>query len=157
GEPCEVVFQDWGALRLLRGRYPALEPVLGRLLNKGLRDPRVTPRYSETVPPGEARAALSADAAASTPFLSLLRSQGVCRIASDALPQGGGLTARSGLALSVALPFGVVTTGRICLAASLREGGPGRFEPVDRCGRECQSHLTAFEAPAASGFAPIPL
>jgi hypothetical protein len=50
-----------------------------------------------------------------------------------------------------------VTTGRICLAAALRDDRKDRFEPVSRCGRECQSHLTVFEAPAAAGFAPIPL
>src|ERR1041385_645574 len=44
----EVVFNDWGVLRMLRREFPHLVPVQGRLLNKSLRDPRVTGVYAET-------------------------------------------------------------------------------------------------------------
>ncbi len=37
----EVVFNDWGVLNLLQQRYPALPRRSGRLINRGLRDPRV--------------------------------------------------------------------------------------------------------------------
>jgi hypothetical protein len=39
---CEVVANDWGVLRLLRTRFPSLEPVVGRLLVKQKRCPTLT-------------------------------------------------------------------------------------------------------------------
>ena len=37
----EVVLNDWGILRILNERHPNLEPVMGRLLNKMKRGPRL--------------------------------------------------------------------------------------------------------------------
>ena len=37
----EVVFNEWGVLRVLRTDYPALKPVMGRLLNRMKRGPRL--------------------------------------------------------------------------------------------------------------------
>src|SRR5437867_3594050 len=57
GEGTEVVVNDWGVLRLVRREFPGLRPVLGRLMNKMMRDPRVAPFYSGG--PDDARRALS--------------------------------------------------------------------------------------------------
>ena len=46
GGATEVVVNDWGVLRLVRREFPGLRPVLGRLMNKMMRDPRVAPFYS---------------------------------------------------------------------------------------------------------------
>lgn len=40
-QEAEVVFNDWGIFSFLKERYPSFEPVLGRLLNKMKRDPRL--------------------------------------------------------------------------------------------------------------------
>src|SRR5512139_3761028 len=37
----EVVFNDWGVLSMLQDNYPTLAPVMGRLLNKMKRGPRL--------------------------------------------------------------------------------------------------------------------
>ena len=42
----EVVFNDWGTLQVLHEEFDALRPVRGRLLNKTMRDPRVTPLHA---------------------------------------------------------------------------------------------------------------
>ena len=54
----EVVFNDWGTLNLLRREFPHLVPVQGRLLNKSLRDPRVTTIYASAPAPAATLGAL---------------------------------------------------------------------------------------------------
>src|SRR4030095_14748068 len=74
-EGCEVVFNDWGVLNLLRREYPQLTPVQGRLMNKSLRDPRVTGVYAESDAPAPALVSLrrsNLDCASYTQFLSEL-------------------------------------------------------------------------------------
>src|SRR5262245_50907938 len=55
---CEVVFNDWGVLNLLQSEFPRLTPVQGRLMNKSLRDPRVTSVYATSEAPGPALVSL---------------------------------------------------------------------------------------------------
>ena len=45
----EVVFNDWGVFRLLRTEHPDLTPVMGRLLTKIKRGPRIM-NFLETLP-----------------------------------------------------------------------------------------------------------
>src|SRR5262245_61709337 len=54
----EAVFNDWGVLNLLRREFPSLTPAQGRLLNKSLRDPRVTTVYASAPAPAPALSVL---------------------------------------------------------------------------------------------------
>ena len=42
----EVVFNDWGVFKVIRDNFPNLQPVLGRLLTKQRRDPRIIKLFS---------------------------------------------------------------------------------------------------------------
>lgn len=141
----EVVFNDWGVLNLLRREFPALTPVQGRLLNKSLRDPRVTTMYASAPSPTAAINALqrsNLDCESYTSFLSRL---GVNAVEMDNLPQGNDLSfAESGMKISVYLPFGFISTSRICMAAGLHYRKPDKFQPGAPCRHECQSHLLEY-------------
>ncbi len=45
-----MVVNDWGVLQLLRSEYPEFKPVLGRLLNKSKRGPRIMNIFDQ-IPP----------------------------------------------------------------------------------------------------------
>jgi hypothetical protein len=142
---CEVVFNDWGVLNLLRRDYPSLIPVQGRLLNKSLRDPRVTTMYATAPAPPATLSVLqrsNLDCDSYTNFLSQL---GVRMIEMDNLPQGNNLSfAENGISVAVSLPFGFISTSRICLAAGLHYRKPDKFLPGAPCRHECQTHLLEY-------------
>ncbi len=142
---CEVVFNDWGVLNLLRREFPSLTPVQGRLLNKSLRDPRVTSMYAASPAPTAAISALqrsNLDCNSYTGFLSRL---GVETVEMDNLPQGNDLSfAENGLKISVYLPFGFISTSRICMAAGLHYRKQDKFQPGAPCRHECQTHLLEY-------------
>ncbi len=141
----EVAFNDWGVLNLLRREFPALTPVQGRLLNKSLRDPRVTTMYASAPAPASTLSVLqrsNLDCSSYTGFLSRL---GVKAIEMDNLPQGNDLNfAEGGVKIGVYLPFGFISTSRICMAAGLHHRKPDKFQPGAPCRHECQSHLLEY-------------
>jgi hypothetical protein len=141
----EVVFNDWGVLNLLRREFPTLTPVQGRLLNKSLRDPRVTTMYAAAPAPTAAISALQRSNLDCTSYTSFLSRLGVNTVEMDNLPQGADLSfAASGVKFGVYLPFGFISTSRICMAAGLHYRKPDKFQPGAPCRHECQSHLLEY-------------
>lgn len=113
----EVICNDWGVIYLIRKKFSTLVPVMGRLLNKACRDPRIV-KHLKGIPDGEASAYRFSSSA--NPYLkSLLKMLGVARVEADNLPQGmeGGLLDR-GVPASLYIPYGFVSTGRICFPGS---------------------------------------
>jgi hypothetical protein len=143
----KVVFNDWGVLRLLRAEFPELTPVQGRLLNKSLRDPRVTTIYAETSgnAPESALRVLQRSNLDNTTYLAVLERYGVRSVELDNLPQGTdlGFTSR-GIRVSVYLPFGFISTSRVCMAAGLHYRAPEKFQPGAPCRHECQTHQLEY-------------
>lgn len=141
----EVVFNDWGVLNLLRRDFPKLTPVQGRLMNKSLRDPRVTGVYAASDAPAPALVSLrrsNLDCASYTQFLSGL---GVESVELDNLPQGVDLGfGESGIKASAYVPFGFISTSRICMAAGIHYDKPDKFQPGAPCHHECQTHLLEY-------------
>ena len=143
----EVVFNDWGVLRLLRNEFPHLVPVQGRLLNKSLRDPRVTTVYAETAPvaPESSLRVLQQSNLDNTSYLALLARNGVRAVELDNLPQGNDLSfASTGVEVSVYLPFGFISTSRVCMAAGLHYRKTDKFQPGAPCRHECQTHQLTY-------------
>lgn len=143
---CEVVFNDWGVLRVLRREFPPLEPVLGRLLNKSLRDPRITGQLAETQHDLLAARSLRATNLDSSAYVDMLIASGVRRVEMDNLPQGLDLsTVDNRFRVSVHAPFGFIATGRSCMAAGLGYDDTEKFAHGLPCRHECQSHQVVFD------------
>jgi hypothetical protein len=143
----EVVFNDWGVLNLLRREFPRLKPVQGRLLNKSLRDPRITPLWGATAQaaPGESVEALRRGNLDNPSYTNFLLRMGVDAVELDNLPQGTDLSfAERGMRVSVYLPFGFISTARVCMAAALHYRKEEKFQPGAPCRHECQTHLVNF-------------
>lgn len=144
----EVVVNDWGVLRVLRCNFPRLRPVLGRLLNKMIRDPRVAGSYAGAGVHAESAAVLRRSALTGTVYRSFLKSMGVERIELDNLIQGIDLDFRElELEGSLYYPYGCVTTGRACLMGSLGLPAGEKFRPQPGCRRQCRDYTATMSAP----------
>jgi hypothetical protein len=144
GEGTEVVVNDWGVLRMARREFPGLRLVLGRLMNKMMRDPRVAPFYADG--PAEGLKALSQSSATLPIYRRFLVEMGVGRIELDALYQGIDLElGATGLQGTLYLPFGYVASGRICLSGSLHLPKEDKFRFDLGCRHECQDYTVELK------------
>lgn len=130
----DVVFNDWGVMRVLRERHPRLSARAGRLLNRALRDPRAFV--------GGARGASPTgfDAARGVRLRRLLARCGVEALETDPDLDGGYLgDGSAGLHRALHLPYALAASGRNCLfkATALPGRGIGQLL-ADPCPRPCR-------------------
>lgn len=135
----EVIFSDWGVLNVLHREFPALHPVQGRLLNKSLRDPRVMGLYAEAGP-GPTLTVLQGSNLDNRAYTAMLKRFGVRRAEIDGLPQGNELAGAS-VGLTACLPYGFISTARVCQAAGLGYRKAEKFQPAAPCKQQCQTFL----------------
>lgn len=129
----EIVVNDWGALRVLNKEFSFRNMVLGRLLTKQKRDPRVL-AFRGRVSARELRA--FAETNCDVPELSrFLMESGVGRIELDNVAQG---ISREGGPLKASLyaPYVYLAAGRVCLAASC-EKEKKSDRTIWPCQKEC--------------------
>jgi len=102
-----VAFNDWGVLDLLRNSYPGLPRRAGRLINRGLRDPRLIEKLA-------APDAVLADRGQR--LRTMLLHMGVCAVETDPDLEGSFLgEPAEGLQRVLYLPYVFTATGRNCL------------------------------------------
>jgi len=135
----EVVFNDWGVFRLLRSGHPGLVPVMGRLLTKIKRGPRIM-NFLDTLP----RAALEHYRSTNLDvprYQRFLEDNAIGRAELDNPLQGLDLSGVSKkLRLSLYIPFAYVTTTRFCLTANADKPDKKGFIGVFPCRRECRTY-----------------
>jgi hypothetical protein len=132
----EIVVNDWGLFRLLKNEFGGLNPVLGRLLTKQKRGPRIL-KLKKMVP--ETMVEHFKESNIDVPSLSdFLINNGVNRIDLDNLLQG---IARENPSLKASLyfPYAYVTTTRFCLAA-ISEQRTNFLRSISNCSKECQRY-----------------
>lgn len=141
----EIVFNDWGVLHLLREKNYPLHPVLGRLLNKMKRGPRIA-NLKELIPPASLDYFM-------TPGLSIpaiqqfLLTNAVERVEFDNLLQGLNLSGITGdLHLSLYLPFAYITTTRFCFMSSSTSSEDMQIG-ISPCRKECQNYAFSLVNP----------
>jgi len=135
----EVVFNDWGVFQVMDEKYPDLIPVLGRLLNKMKRGPRLL-NVLDKIPEESVRYYRSPGITVPKVREFLLKNR-INRVEFDNLLQGIDLE-RTGdeIRKSLYLPFAYITTTRLCLTALCDQ--PDRVKEVGilPCGHECQRY-----------------
>ncbi len=122
----EIVINDWGLLGIVR-KYN-LTPVIGRLLTKQRRDPRILNLKGRLTQEALER---SKSASIGTHLIRFLRSYSVERMEIDNLPQGINANEHinsEGMHLSLYFPFNYVTTSRQCV---FNNGSP-------KCAKKCK-------------------
>ena len=147
----EVVVNDWGVLHLLARRHPRLEPVLGRLMSKQHRDPRIVRLSTGDAAPTAVDGRLVLDVALpeaaaafyrATPLSAprtqnVLRAFGVRRVELDNPLHGFDYRPVGNGVASLYVPFGVVATSRRCTSDPRRVSDPFT-DRVSRCERGCR-------------------
>ena len=131
----EVVVNDWGVLHFLRREHPDVTLVLGRLLTKQKRGPRLL-RIAGRMP--EAAVDHFRRSNADVPHVTeFLKRMSVGRVELDNLLQG--IRRNDGLPASLYHPYGYISTTRLCLM--MRGDRPGKnLRSLGVCGRECRHY-----------------
>lgn len=137
----EVIVNDWGTLRVLRKRFPDLVPVLGRLMNKMIRDPRIAPFYDSASAPPEGLKVVQQSSVTNPLFHGSLKEWGVKRHEFDNLFQGIRFEVEDDdIVFSVYIPYGYVATGRVCMPGSFHLSREEKFTEYMDCRKECQGY-----------------
>lgn len=136
---CEVVFNDFGVLRVLLNKYGELKPIMGRLLNKMKRGPRLM-NLIEALPENTVKyfkgSSLDTEA-----FGKFLYEKKIKRVELDNVLQGIDLNvAKFGISASLYFPYAYVTTTRACLAIDCDVHGKEDAVGVFPCKKECQNY-----------------
>lgn len=132
----EVVVNDWGVLRLLRRNFDHLVPVVGRLLCKMIKDPRL---------PSAAWAKLYPHGVQSAPFHAMLEKFAVSRLDVDVPPfatKDDFCSQQKERSLSIHMPYGYAVKGRLCRVGSTQLSSERKFSPGHGCQRECLTYVT---------------
>ncbi|MCP4715888.1 MAG: hypothetical protein GY868_12285 [Deltaproteobacteria bacterium] len=138
-EATEVVINDWGVLRLLRRDFPHLVPVLGRLMTKIKRGPRIA-AFLDKLPPDALNHMRSTNLGVPV-YQQFLAKQGITRVELDNPLQGLNLSEiPENIHLSIHIPFAYVSTTRFCLTANVDKPEKKGMIGVFPCGKECQKY-----------------
>ncbi|MFH1131437.1 MAG: hypothetical protein V1754_08885 [Pseudomonadota bacterium] len=163
---CEVIVNDHGVLSLLQEDQGVLEPVFGRLLTKQKRDPRLAKLI--TTPPQKPRAFKQKEGYCLilpkkipntlvsyyqetnlnvSVIQDFLAKQSIKRAELDNLFQGMHLDfVKADLSASLYVPFGYVTTTRLCAANPFKVDKPFACK-ITSCNKECQEYTIQMTHP----------
>jgi len=133
----ELVFNDWGVYQFIEENGLDVKPVLGRLLNKQKRGPRIM-NIIDQVPEEtcDYYRGASLDVKATAGFL---KKKGIFRVEFDNLLQGLDMTGfDKDIKRTLYMPYAFVSTTRFCLTANCEEEDRG--VGVMPCHRECQKY-----------------
>lgn len=148
--PAEVTVNDWGLLFFLKERFPHLSLALGRLLNKGFKDPRLGPPETADAA-GDADRTFLGHATFDQPrFREKAAALGIRRFERDLMPYDRRTAFEDGpQAVSVYFPFGYVTIGRVCWPLTFAPGREEDFKPRRNCARTCEERPLVLSHPDA--------
>jgi hypothetical protein len=137
----EVVVNDWGLLRFLTNNYPIFSLVLGRLLNKQKRDPRIKQFWPKW--PREAKKYFKLALGESLFTTGLFKSFKLNRIELDNLLQG---IKRQNFQPKASLyyPFVYLSTTRYCLTAMAFSQESFKRKTSFFCNKDCRKHRFFF-------------
>jgi len=163
---CEVIINDWGVLDMLNEKDYKLQPVLGRLLTKQSRDPRISSminRKSQSLElmklgnkrtlifmmkPPSTLASYYKESNTNVPVIrDFLLKQRINRIDLDNLFQGINISpGKDNLFTSLYVPYGYIATTRLCSANPFQNRVKYHCR-ISFCKKECQKYTLRIENP----------
>jgi len=152
----EVVFNDWGVFSLMKNKFNNLKLVLGRLLTKQRRDPRIIKillnkqvrreifspdkKNKLIILPKKTPKSLFVHFQSSLInadiFQRFILAQGISRVEVDNLIWEMNLKINKNIGISIYLPFGYITTTRKCAKLTFA---------YDGCKKECKNFYFEFK------------
>lgn len=146
GNPSEVIFNDRGVLEIINRGFTSLQPVMGRLLNKMKRGPRLI-HFMDMVPQEniDYLRTCSLEIPVYQKFLIMNR---VMRAEIDNVLQGIDIDTRgSEMHLSLNVPYAYVTTGHLCLSCQVEDPDWEDRIVLTPCSRECRRYTFTLTHP----------
>lgn len=138
----EIVINDWGFLEIARNEFHCSNFVLGRLLSKQKRGPRILNLMGK-VP--DSMIQHFRESNVDNPALSnFLINKGIKRVELDNLLQGISRTAPL-LKGSLYIPFAYITTTRFCLTSSCEDRVNRPLRSIIPCNKACQKYTFKLE------------
>jgi len=145
GMPIEVVFNDWGVLDLLEKEYSEFVPIMGRLLNKTKRGPRIINIIDKM--PGTCRKYYESSVLSVGAACGFLKNHQVYRVECDNQLQGLNLeNTDSEIMKSLYIPYVFVSTTRFCLTAGCDDPERTDYVGVDTCSRQCRDYMFQLDS-----------
>jgi hypothetical protein len=145
-EKTEVVVNDWGAFRVIKERFSDLAPVLGRLMIKLKRGPRIAGFLASL--PKESVDHLKRTNLGVPVYSKFLTENNIFRAEIDNPLQGFDLSdVPKEIKLSLYIPFAYVTTTRFCLTANCDDADKKGVIGVFPCGKECRKYTFYLDNP----------
>ncbi|WP_458413392.1 hypothetical protein ACNQFZ_00395 [Schinkia sp. CFF1] len=140
----EIICNDWGTLQLVKSEFPKnFTIVLGRLMNKMVRDPRTTQYYNREVAPTLANTHFKQGSYSVDEYRETLKEFGVQMIEFDNFYQGVQYDYLDrDLKVATHFNYGSVATGRACLVGTLHLQKSEKFRGHQVCKQQCR-HYTA--------------
>ena len=136
---CEVVFNDWGILKVINEKYGELTPLMGRLLNKNPREPRIM-NIIDQLPESALDYCKSTNL--TTPHMcTFLKNSRIRRVELDNPLHGIKIEFDDPeIKASLHVPYVYVTTTRLCLANACDISGKEYIVQISPCLKECQKY-----------------
>ena len=142
----EIVFNDWGVFHFLREKALPVIPVLGRLLLKMKRGPRIMNILDKV--PDETRRYYQTPGLTVPEICTFLKHNRIFRVELDNLLQGMDLDGTdNGIHRSLYLPFAFISTTRFCLTANCEDETKKEYVGVFPCNKECQRYTFTLVNP----------
>ena len=142
----EVVFNDWGVFQFLREEKLPVAPVLGRLLMKMKRGPRMMNIIDQV--PAETRRYCQTTSLTVPEIRNFLTDNNIFRIELDNLLQGINLDdTGADMHKSLYLPFACISTSRFCLTANCEDESRKEYVGVFPCRKECRKYTFSLFNP----------
>lgn len=140
----EIICNDYGILHYIRENYgDCFQPVLGRLLNKLIRDPRVAEHYDRKDAPEHIKSQFKKASYSVDYYREFLKNLGVSMIEFDNVTQGIEANFENDdFQAAIHLGYGCVATGRTCLVGSMHVKKEEKFRGSVVCRQQCR-HYTA--------------
>ena len=140
----EILCNDWGTCELVHTKYKNLTIILGRRLDKVFCDPRISEEEYEEVYNEASLAYLRRPNLFVPIYQEIMQKYSIKRVEYDCYPQGMDLSTEQEMpgfeGVSVYLPFGFVTTGRMCMMRFLNQEGGNKFDYSGPCKYACRKY-----------------
>ncbi|WP_203362525.1 hypothetical protein [Bacillus sp. REN10] len=138
----EVIVNDWGVYYYTKTHFPHLHLVIGRLLNKSIRDPRVAHYYNDSKAPEEGKHFFKNTGLFAEGFKQFLADGKVTGYEFDQLIQGNSLSAKEAeKTIGLHFPFGCVASGSACMVGFMDTDKADKFRGDPECKQQCQLYV----------------
>ena len=140
----EVVCNDWGTVQLIKNKYENLSIVLGRMIDKLSREPRLSTEQFSKIYGEVGLSFLQTPNISVKEYHEILKKYGVKMVEFDCVPQGLNLESIKDLdcpvKIGLHMPYYYVTTGQICMTQLVKSDENDKYNFVKGCAKLCRKY-----------------